>query len=88
MDVRVAKVSDKDGFSIQVTTFMKEVFHNGAEIPRSRLGFHSSAIEDVDHGGLWLALLSEFRRPGAHAPWFLVKAIESVEFEIDIFARL
>ena len=26
MDVRVAKVSDKDGFSIQVTTFMKEVF--------------------------------------------------------------
>ena len=56
--------------------------------PVAGFGFHSSAIEKINHDAFWLALLSEFRRPGAHAPWFLVKAIERVEFEIDIFARL
>merc|ERR1712136_735327 len=32
------------------------------------LGFHSSAMEDVDHDALWLAVLNEVRQPGAHAP--------------------
>ena len=32
------------------------------------LRFHSPATKDVDHE-LWLASLSEFRQPGAHAPW-------------------
>ena len=36
-----------------------------------------SAIKDVDHE-LWLALLSEFRQPGAHAPWLQVATIESL----------
>ena len=30
------------------------------------LGFHSSALEDVDHDALWLALLNEVRQPAAH----------------------
>ena len=29
------------------------------------LGFHSSAIDNVDHDTLWLAVLSEFRQPGS-----------------------
>ena len=32
------------------------------------LRFHTSAIKDVDHDELRLALLIEFRQPGAHAP--------------------
>ena len=30
--------------------------------------FPSSAIEDVDHDALWLALLRDVRGPGTHAP--------------------
>ena len=40
--------------------------------PVIELGFHSSAMEDVDHDTLWLALLNEVRQPGAHAPNCLV----------------
>ena len=32
------------------------------------LGFHSCAIESVDHDALWLDLANEFRRVGAHMP--------------------
>ena len=45
-----------------------------------------SAIKDVDHDELWLALLHEFRQPGAHAPWLQVAAIETAVSETDIFA--
>ena len=33
------------------------------------LGFHSSAMEDIDDDTLWLALLNKVR-PGAHAEFF------------------
>ena len=31
-------------------------------------GFHSSAIESVDHDALWLVVVNEVRQPGAYAP--------------------
>ena len=31
-------------------------------------GFQSTAMEDVDHDALWLAVLNEVLQPGAHAP--------------------
>ena len=36
--------------------------------PVIRLGFDSSANEDIDLDALWLALLDEVRQPEAHAP--------------------
>ena len=45
-----------------------------------------SAIKDVDHDELWLALLREFRQPKTHAPWLQVAAIETAVSETDIFA--
>ena len=50
------------------------------------LRFHSSATKDVDLDELWLALLSEFRHPGAHAPWLQVAATETAAAEPDSFA--
>ena len=35
--------------------------------PVAQLGFHSSAIQEIDHDAVWLTLLTEFRWPGAHA---------------------
>ena len=45
-----------------------------------------SAIKDVDHDDLWLASSSEFRQPGAHAPWLQVAGIKTAVSETDIFA--
>ena len=51
--------------------------------------FHSSAIKDGENDELWLALLSEFWQPGAHAPWLQVAAIETAAVSVpDSFAGL
>ena len=57
-----------------VTVRASGLRNDGYILPKE-LGFHSSAIKNLDNDKFWLVFLSEFRQPRAHAPWLQVALI-------------